>query len=98
MRRTLYRATARKTLLAFDGGKSAQLTDLAQQVGKSKSSICRALKKLVAVGHVQRLRLDHHLVFVRTPAGEHVTCAWRNQKQKPRSKQQVRTPLDVLRN
>lgn len=100
MKRITYRATARKTLMAFDGGKSARMADLAAKVERSKSCLCRTLKKLVQVGHVQRVKLDRHLVFCRTPHGEALVNAWLNCGGRPPRSQKSNpvTPADVMRN
>lgn len=101
MKTITYRATARKTLLAFDWHKSASLGDLAQRVRKSKSAVCRALKKLVQVGHVERRQLTQSrrgLVFVRSDDGNALVCAWLNIPRGTRLVEVPTTPVDVMRN
>ena len=96
-----YRATTRKTLLAFEGRKCAQLSDLARKVKRSKSAICRALKKLEQGGHVQRLRLDRRsssLVFTRTKEGQRLVCAWQNVPFTRQPQPMPVTPTDIMRN
>jgi len=97
MRRMTYRATARKTLLAFDGGKSARMADLAKEVKKSKSYLCRTLKKMVAAGHVRRVKMDHALHFLLTDKGKALVSAWCCYRQcSPRKKRDVVTPRESL--
>lgn len=99
-KRLTYRTTARKTLMAFEGqgSKSMRLSELSETVHRHKSSVCRALKKLVAAGHVTRVRMDHSLHFVRTAEGEKLCACWLNKTWKPDPTSPVVTPADVIRN
>jgi len=94
-KRLTYRTTARKTLMAFDGPKCAQLPDLAAKVGRSKSAVCRAPeeagRRWARGAPAARPEPGQSASLFGPRVGERLASVWSNRRYRPRLKTRSRS-------